>query len=641
MLDGHPLGSAGRARGEEHVGEVPRLRVRRGRHGVRREAVEEQRPARGGDLPRQPLLSHHDAHAGVLQHQGQALGREHGIERHVRGSRLEDAQQARDHLGRALREQSHPVGAHAQLAQEAGDPAGEAVELAVAQHALLGDNGRGLGVAPRLLLEAAVDGAAGSRARGRVVELPEELVPLGLAEQRQVPERRGGSGQRAAEQGAVLVRDPEGLQAAEALDLAPEAVPLSDQAQLQLATLEVGPQVEEREGAAVEARRGRPLRQLEPDGEALLLEDRVLLPLDRLGPRAVHPLRQAGEALVPAQTRPDGQRPGEGAQGTLELLVLAAVEDLADQDVGFARETPEEDLPEGQQQGGGRDAERPRPVLDLPRGPGREVERQRSGGERAGQDDAWRGRGVLPAPVLPPLLGVLLLQQLALPLREVGVRQRLPRGLPAGPQRLVGGADLRGQVGEGPGVRAQRRQLEQQDMLRLTEAEQRALEHRTVLQVERLGHQPPEALLPASSALLPPSGLEILDHRLERHLEAPAAAEGGAQDLLARHHQPHRSPAHPGCGPRIARERHPPPAAAATAAAAAQRAERFPPPGPGPCLKRSTSILSQSSLSDSISPMATTILREPQKGLRAWAISMLSTSSTSPCSQGKATELFQ
>ena len=69
--------------------------------------------------------------AGILEHEGQALGRIVGIERQIGAAGLEDAEQPDQHRGRALdAEPDHGLGADAERAQMMRQLVGARIELA-------------------------------------------------------------------------------------------------------------------------------------------------------------------------------------------------------------------------------------------------------------------------------------------------------------------------------------------------------------------------------------------------------------------------------------------------------------------------------------------------------------------------------
>ncbi len=160
MLDHHALGRAGRAGRVDHVRERPGRDaapwigggVLRDRRPV---AVDAKHASRvGRQLREQPLLRQQHRGARLLDHQGEALLRIARVERHVRASGLEDAEQADDHLERALDAQSHPdLGADALRDQVAGELVGARVELAIGQPLFLADDGDRRRRARALLLE--------------------------------------------------------------------------------------------------------------------------------------------------------------------------------------------------------------------------------------------------------------------------------------------------------------------------------------------------------------------------------------------------------------------------------------------------------------------------------------------------------
>ena len=110
VLDRHPLRPAGRAGGEQHVGQV--LRTRRGERRRSRGLppgleVEEARHPTGKDVA-QRSLGEHRLHPGVRGHRGQPLRREGRVERHVGAACPQHPQHRHDHRGRALGGDAHP-----------------------------------------------------------------------------------------------------------------------------------------------------------------------------------------------------------------------------------------------------------------------------------------------------------------------------------------------------------------------------------------------------------------------------------------------------------------------------------------------------------------------------------------------------
>jgi hypothetical protein len=112
----------------------------------------------------------------VLEHEAQAIGRIGRIERDVGAARLEDGEQANDHVEAALDADRDPVvGTDAEAAQVASEAVGTAVHRMVGQGSVLEHQGGGVGAASGLRLEQLMN--AGSRKRRR------RVVP-GLQQQR-------------------------------------------------------------------------------------------------------------------------------------------------------------------------------------------------------------------------------------------------------------------------------------------------------------------------------------------------------------------------------------------------------------------------------------------------------------------------
>ena len=111
------------------------------------------------------------------------------VQRHVGPARLEDAQQPHHHLQRALDADAHQdLRSHAQRAQVVRELVGARVELPVGELLVLEDHRDRVGRALDLLLEQLVDAPIPRILCCRVVPLEEQLVPLRLAQQRQLGE---------------------------------------------------------------------------------------------------------------------------------------------------------------------------------------------------------------------------------------------------------------------------------------------------------------------------------------------------------------------------------------------------------------------------------------------------------------------
>ncbi len=212
VLDGNPLGAAGRARGVDHVGEVLREHARAGRgpRGRQRPGIEIERlHAAAGkvrEAPGEKPTRHQHAGSGVFQNPGAPLLRIGGIDRYGDSAGREGAQQ-RGHQGRrAVQADRHPLfGPDAELAQPVGDAARLRGELAIGEPLVAVDHGHRIRRAGRLggeqLVKTAVE-ARGAPRRRPVVPL-EQRLPLFREQQGQVadrPVRRfDGGGQEAQE----------------------------------------------------------------------------------------------------------------------------------------------------------------------------------------------------------------------------------------------------------------------------------------------------------------------------------------------------------------------------------------------------------------------------------------------------------
>ena len=136
----HALGLAGGAGGVHHIRQIAHRAVATGgfvidaHGGARRSGLvhADRGQVQALQVAQQLALGHDHARLGILHHEGDAVAWYHRVERQVRRARLEDAQQADDQLGAALRAQRHPVIAHDPLpAQRTRHAGGTFVELGV------------------------------------------------------------------------------------------------------------------------------------------------------------------------------------------------------------------------------------------------------------------------------------------------------------------------------------------------------------------------------------------------------------------------------------------------------------------------------------------------------------------------------
>lgn len=146
-----PLGTAGRTRGEDDVGEVagtcqlPRRGGRPGRYRLP-VAVEQHRDSGlGGDRPEPVRAGDQHWRPGVGQHPGQALSRVGGVERQVRTTRQQH-RESRDQLVRRAVEGhgDDRVRPHSRRPQMMGEPAPALGELTVGDPRIRAHDGRRL-----------------------------------------------------------------------------------------------------------------------------------------------------------------------------------------------------------------------------------------------------------------------------------------------------------------------------------------------------------------------------------------------------------------------------------------------------------------------------------------------------------------
>ncbi len=211
--DEHALGTAGRAGGVDDVGRAPRIDLGQGLFRPGPVPIQANDLGGGGRQARlQALPGEHQLGARVLQHEGQPVLGVGGVERQVGAARLEHAQHANHHLGRALHAEAHDgLRPHAQAPQVAGQgrrPGRQlAVGEAVARRGLQGDGLRGAG---GLLVEQAVD--RGFRGLlGRPAAGGEQIPALAAAEDLKIPQPGlGPRGPRdeTAQQRQQVLQDP-------------------------------------------------------------------------------------------------------------------------------------------------------------------------------------------------------------------------------------------------------------------------------------------------------------------------------------------------------------------------------------------------------------------------------------------------
>jgi hypothetical protein len=477
VADHDPLGPAGGAGGEDHVGQVvprgggpgagarpagkvggaPQLPPgRQGRAAVLRLAVQADHVAQERQLGQEVADARQEGAAG--QEHPDVHGREDPaqtvlgvshLQRQVGGAGLEDTQEGGDHLRGAFEEDRHQ-GARPdfQPPQVVGQAVGRAVELAVTDFPAARDHGDRIGAPRRLPFEELVNtGRERREGRGGVVPLDEALLALRVGEQ--------GDG-RQGERGMV---DPGAQEVFEMADQPPygrgveEVAVVFDRAADPFRPLaELEREIElrrlalQRQGAQGEARQldthfrrvleGEDHLEQRRAGEVALrlqLFDQLFERQVLVGVRRARPVLDAGEELaqrgIARQIRAKDQGVDQEADQPLGLELRAAGDGRPDQNVPLARVAAEQPIEGGEQ---GHEEGRP-----LPLGQGLEA-----GGQLPGKEQRHRaapgaqhrrprtvGRqvqdlGSTGEPLPPPgdlALEELPGQPLALPQREVRV----------------------------------------------------------------------------------------------------------------------------------------------------------------------------------------------------------------------------
>ncbi|GAQ58686.1 hypothetical protein a10_08578 [Streptomyces acidiscabies] len=153
VRDQHALGAAGRAGGVDDVRRVVRQDPYAG-VGV------------GIALPHHAQVVQNQRRLGVLDHELPPCGGVVGVQRHIRGAGLEDAEDGYDEVGGAGQGEGDEVlRPDAPFEEPVGQTVGAGVEFAVRQSVRARDDGHRVGVLPRLCLEDGHDVAARCRDR--------------------------------------------------------------------------------------------------------------------------------------------------------------------------------------------------------------------------------------------------------------------------------------------------------------------------------------------------------------------------------------------------------------------------------------------------------------------------------------------
>ena len=189
MFDHHPLGTAGGARGVDHIGQATHpgglgqvfARLRRDVHGL---GIDQHRP-RGID--RQCIakrgLGQPQGGAAVLQHRRQSRHRVARVHRHVSGAGFQHRQHRHDHVDATLQVHRHRhVLTSAGSAQVARQAVGTGIQFGIGQCVPVEAQGWRVGSAARLGLDTARERLGGQRRLGRL-PASAQLAVFGVVEQ--------------------------------------------------------------------------------------------------------------------------------------------------------------------------------------------------------------------------------------------------------------------------------------------------------------------------------------------------------------------------------------------------------------------------------------------------------------------------
>ena len=314
-------------------------------------------------------VSEDERQLSVGDHEGQAVGRQGRVERHVATARLPDPQQCRQPREPGLHADAHQhLGPHAQLAQPAADLAGVPVQVGVAQLGALVLGGHAVRGAGHLGREALVRAHRRDLAVG-VVPRHQLGVPLGLGQQRQLGQPGRRVGHRPAQQHLQVAQQPfdrgrvEQPGLVRALEPQPVRARLGQEVEVELGHVDAHHQVGERELDPGRGDRGRlalgvaeqDLEQrratgvpLHPQGLDQLAERQVLVRVGGHG-GVPEPGQQVGERRVAGQVAADRERGDEEADQPGQLGPGPVGADGADGDVGLPGVAVQQGLEAGHQ----------------------------------------------------------------------------------------------------------------------------------------------------------------------------------------------------------------------------------------------------------------------------------------------------
>ncbi len=524
---------------------LPPLPRERGARGVR--SLQENRPDRARKRRRPRPIRHHHRDPRVLHHPGQASRRQTRIERHIRATRRPDPQQSGDEIRRAAGGEPHRhARGHTRRPQALGNAESALAQLAEGKGRQAAARERhGLGVGPALRCRRE---ALHHRLRlepGPVVPLAGELVALGRGEQRQLGDTGAGIGSRPREQAEEVIRQPARRGGVEEVGGVVEHRRRALRAGAQHGQGEVearsaGVDLQRRQLQAGQ-RRHRQRRVLQREGD---LEEGVV----RQGALGPHRLHQALEGDVLAGEGGQGdvaralqqlaeggirrgveaQRQGvhEQADQPLDLAPRAARHRRAHGEVVLAGDPGQESGEAGEQGHEWRGARTPRQV---------EQRRRRAGLQGYGKPSAAEALHRGPRPVRGQLHGRRSRQPLAPPRRlaievqpalpggEVGVLHRQLGQLLAG----VEGRQLGEEHAQGPAVRGDVVEGQQEAVLVLSQADQQRPQRRLGFKVER-----PARLLRDPLRIVRYRQRERLWRQDDLRRAAIHQEEPGAQDLV-------------------------------------------------------------------------------------------------------------
>ncbi len=528
LLQHGPLWHAGRPRGVDHIGEVGGLGApRRSRSGtalVFAEALQDQtfrllglpleRPRQGGGESLRHENPPGTARGDDLNAPRQRVER---VERQVGGTGTEQCEHAHQEIEPALREErDHLIRSDPQARQSPRHAVDPPVEPAVGQPRLSQDGGHGLRSTPHLLGEERIEtGRRPGPCDARIVPFGDHLMALGGREHRQLRhgEIRRGHGRR--EQSLVMdgqTLDRRGVEQVRGVfDRAeePAAALFEDQGEIELRggldpvhRMEMQVlDVQAPDGSVLQGEHHlekRCVREAAFRSELLhhLLERQVLVHVGRQSRRA-RVSEKRTKRRVAGEVAAQHQGVDEEPDQPLDLHPVAVGHGRADREALLTAVARQEHLEPGEKHHEKRRPLAPGQRQDLPREligqPHRSGETPRALHRRpqpvGRQLQERRQPGELGSPKGELLLQDLALEPGRLPLRKIRVlrRQRGQRRRPALQEGRVERRDLPYQDAHRPPVADDVMQVQDHDMVLLSEAQDHATQQGTLDEVERPG----------------------------------------------------------------------------------------------------------------------------------------------------------